>query len=166
MKGKNKMQLYVLDKNPSKAVEMLADCHIIKMCLETAQILSSVIENNHLTKSENLPKPYNPNHPVIKAIDNQFKINYVLDYNSELHKEYIRRFNKPHAYFKLVKDYFDILKKSTTIKDDFSFARDFKDFNSEKNDIVEAYREYYRYKKSIIKRWKYTNSVEPNWLLN
>ena len=31
-------------------------------------------------------------------------------------------------------------------------------------EIVEAYREYYRFKKSIIRNWKYTNAEEPEWL--
>lgn len=158
------MQLFILDKNPEKAVKMLADCHIIKLCLETAQILSSVIKNHNKQNNQLLPKPYNPNHPVIKAINNQFKINYVLKYNKALHNEFIYRFNKKHAYFSLINIYNKILFNDTDIKDDFSFAQDFKNFSTDEHDIVNAFKAYYKFKKSIIKRWKYTKTEEPNWL--
>jgi hypothetical protein len=159
------MQLFILDKIPQKAVKMLADCHIIKLCLETAQILSSVIKNQGKSSDPALPKPYNPNHPVIKAIDNQFKINYVLDYNKALHNEFIRRFNKKHAYFSLINIYEQILFNKTDIKSDFSFAQDFKNFSTEETNIFNAFKAYYKFKKSIIKRWKYTNAKEPSWLI-
>lgn len=37
------MNIFVLDKNPSMAAQMLCDCHVRKMCVETAQILSGVM---------------------------------------------------------------------------------------------------------------------------
>ena len=46
----------------------------------------------------------------------------------------------------------------------WSFARAFKGITIRTKDIVEAYREYYRFKKSIIRNWKYTNAEEPEWL--
>ena len=158
------MQLFILDKNPEVAVKMLADCHIIKMCLETAQILSSVINNMQKENDPNLPKPYNPKHPVIKAINSQCKINYVLKYNKALHNEYIHRFKKQHAYFKLIQIYERILFTPTKITHDYSFAMDFKNFNTTETDIFNAFKQYYKFKKSIIKRWKYTNAIEPEWL--
>lgn len=103
------MQLYVLDKNPSKAVGMLADCHIIKMCLETAQILSSVIENNHLTKSENLPKPYNQNHLEKSELEDRWKeipihsIETWIDLHNEIKKSklnYRFQLNENYAVFR------------------------------------------------------------------
>ena len=40
------MQLFILDYNPKKAAQMLADTHVRKMCLETAQILSAILIKN------------------------------------------------------------------------------------------------------------------------
>ena len=37
------MQLFILDHDPGRVPAMLCDVHVRKMCLETAQILSSVI---------------------------------------------------------------------------------------------------------------------------
>ena len=59
------MQLFILDRNPYRAVEMLADVHVRKMCLETAQILSAVMVINGNLLSENMPAIYNINHPQL-----------------------------------------------------------------------------------------------------
>jgi hypothetical protein len=160
------MQLFILDYEPKISVEMLSDCHVIKMCLETSQILSSVMFNLGIKRELFLPKPYNPRHPVIMAINNEDKINWLLDYNKSLHNEYIYRFNKEHSYYKLINSY-EIIRNKSLEKYDIKkldFARDFKDFACNKSDLVESFREYYKYKKTIIKRWKYTKREEPNWL--
>lgn len=160
------MQLFVLDYNPIKSAEMLSDCHLIKMCLETAQILSSVRFNNGMNHLSVLPKPYNPKHPVILAINNSYKLNWLLDYNKALHNEYIYRFNKKHSYFELINIYETLRNKAIKNynKENLDFARDFKDFSTDKFELIEAFRSYYRFKKSIIKRWKYTKRNEPVWL--
>jgi hypothetical protein len=158
------MQLYVLDYNPQKAVEYLADCHVIKMCLETAQILSYVRFNNGMEYIEGLPKPYNPKHPVIKAINSPEKINWLLDYNKAIHQEYIYRFNKEHAYHKIVDIYEGLRNSCGYSLEHLDFARDFKDFSTPKKDLVESFKDYYRFKKSIIKRWKYSKRIEPDWM--
>lgn len=159
------MQLFILDREPSVAVQYLSDCHVCKMCLETAQILSSVMFNKGITVDETLPKPYNPKHPVIQAIQSPEQINWVFCYYFSLHHEFYMRFHKPHAYNILKYTYADALydiKRNISCE---GLARDFKDFCTDKSDIVEAHRDYYRYKKSIIKNWKYTYREEPEWLL-
>ena len=91
-------------------------------------------------------------------------------YNCELHLEYFKRFKYRHAYAELSLHYCSKLAKIfedtfSYNKEDLTFCRDFKDFSSDKEDIVKAFRDYYRYKKSIIGRWNYTNAIEPDWLL-
>jgi hypothetical protein len=160
------MQLFILDYEPCVSAQMMSDCHIIKMCLETAQILSSVRFNKGFEHNEIIPKPYNTKHPVITAIDNQEKINWLLDYNRAIHSEYVYRFNKHHAYFKLIEFYEHLRDNSIKYydKSKLNFARDFKDFTTTKTDLIESFREYYKMKKSIIKRWKYTKRSEPEWM--
>ena len=82
------------------------------------------------------------------------------------HNEYIYRFNKKHAYFDLIGIYNHLKDLSETDYeiDSLDFARDFKDFNTSKQDLVESFRDYYKFKKSIIKRWKYSKRNEPAWL--
>ena len=40
------MNIFVLDKHPVIAASMQCDKHVVKMVLETAQILSTVARNN------------------------------------------------------------------------------------------------------------------------
>ena len=160
------MQLFILDHDPAQAARMLSDIHLRKMCLETSQILSALITNKGEELLPGMPKICNRNHPVIKALDNTAKINWVLSYNDERHREYFRRFHKHHAYSFLCRAYreklFSVL--AGEYADLWSFARAFKGITIRTKDIVEAYREYYRFKKSIIRNWKYTNAEEPEWL--
>ena len=95
------MQLYVLDYDPARAVQFLADVHVIKMCLETVQILSGVIVNSGGSLWDGMPRPYNPAHPVIRAIDTPAKLNWILLYNWLLQCEFLFRFHKRHAWFDL-----------------------------------------------------------------
>ena len=160
------MQLFILDHIPKNAASMLCDQHLRKMCLETAQILSSVMFLHGVTPVDGMPKPYNPHHPVIAALDNQHKINWTVLYNEALQREFLFRFGKAHAYAGLTPEYRKALfRENLKIRmEKLSFARDFKDIYIFEPDIVKAYRIYYKYKKSILKRWSYTNTKEPDWL--
>lgn len=171
------MNIFVLDRNPANAVCYLADCHVRKMCLEHAQILSTLVFMRNPRELPRIqvelqgPGPYNIKHPVITAVDTEAKLKYVLRYNIELHKEYIFRFGNFHTYFKLHRYYLQALLRSATTPSSYSsecspegLHRCFGSFVSPEQDLVYAYRDYYRYKKSIIRNWKYTNRQEPAWL--
>ena len=158
------MQLFVLDYDPAEATRMLCDVHLRKMCLETAQILSALLIRRGLLRSPGMPKPFNLNHPVITALNTPFKINWLLRYNENLHREFVFRFGKNHAYRNLCGIYSAKLYCYEKTAEDWSFCRNFKEFTSSEPDIVPAYRAYYRFKKSILKRWHYTRRSEPDWL--
>lgn len=171
------MNIFVLDRNPANAVSYLADCHVRKMCLEHAQILSTLVFMRNPRELPTIqfdlqgPRPYNTKHPVITAVDTEAKLNYVLRYNLELQKEYRFRFGKFHTYFKLHRYYVQALLLPGTplyniyaTCDPEGLHRCFGSFVSPEQDLVYAYRDYYRYKKSAIRNWKYTRRQEPAWL--
>ena len=159
------MQLFILDRNPIAAAHYLADCHVIKMCLETAQILSGVALRHIGYLPSGLPKPQNTIHPVIKAINTDQKMSWVLAYFESILEEYSNRFNKEHAYYNLPAVYCSLFPSAVNTEPECEgLATVFTNFNTKEKDIVEAHRAYYKFKKSIIKKWKYTNSKEPNWL--
>jgi len=103
------MQLFVLDPSPRRAVRYLADVHVRKMCLECAQILSCVLCARGGALEPGMPRPYNPAHPVVRAVDTQAKINWVAAYDQALQKEFLFRFGKPHAYAGLAARYCELL---------------------------------------------------------
>ena len=161
------MQLFILDYDPELVPGMLCDAHLRKMCLETAQILSSVLLAKGKQRQKDMPKPYNPKHPVIRALDTDQKINWAAAFNSALHAEYLRRFGKTHAYAVLCRGYENLLCLPGIRIDPegWSFARAFKGITITEPDIVAAYRTYYRYKKRLLlPNWVYTRTGEPDWL--
>lgn len=159
------MQLFVLDKKPTLAVHYLVDCHVIKMCLETAQILSGVILRYRGELSAGMPKPQNITHPVIRAIDTNAKVSWVLSYFESLLEEYSNRFGKKHKYDNLSGLYYSFFPVASKIAGNCNgLACVFTNFITNEKDMIEAHRAYYKFKKSIIKRWKYTNCKEPDWL--
>ena len=93
------MQLFVLDRDPADAAGMLCDVHLRKMCLENPQILSSCLVLRGVRLAEGMPRPFNVHHPVIKALDSAFKLNWCVAHNDALHQEYRRRFGKNHCYY-------------------------------------------------------------------
>lgn len=159
------MQLFVLDRNPLVAAHCLSDCHVVKMVLETAQILSGVVLRHFGHLPAGLPKPQNTTHPVIKAVNSNERLSWVLSYFEYILEEYSNRFNKEHAYYNLPAVYCSLFPYAVATKPDCEgLATVFTNFSTEEKDIVKAHRAYYRFKKSVIKKWKYTNCVEPAWL--
>ena len=136
------MNIFVLHEDPERAAQMLCDCHLRKMCVETAQVLSAVMMRKGMELVDDMPKPQNVNHPVIVAIDTNDKINWVCYYNSFLHMEYFRRFRNEHAYEELSWEYIHCLATSPC-NDCTDLAKCCGDMDVSDMDIVTAYRKYY-----------------------
>ena len=155
------MNIFVLDENPRKAAEMLCDCHVRKMCVETAQILSGVMIRREKKLLDGMPEPQNINHPVIVAAseNEHYALDWVLQYNSHLQQEYQRRFNKKHAYADLVDEYLLALWDLTDGECEH-LAKCCGDLDVADMDIVSAYRKYYtEVKKPQLQAkgmWKFT----------
>lgn len=154
------MNIFVLDEKPIMAVPMLCDCHIRKLCLETAQILSGVMIRRGMELLEGMSRPQNVNHPVIVAADRKESINYVLLYFGYLCCEYLERFGKIHAYHDLQIQYFKNLNRPAQGYAPDALAKCCGDLDVSGMDIVSAYRKYYRdvKKPTLLAKglWKFT----------
>ena len=164
------MQLFIIDKDPHKSAFSLADCHVRKQILETAQILTAYWVNSGHERLDWMPRPQNYNHPVAKAI-NQENVRWVMEHFYALLANFSYRFNKRHKYAKLTEKYVGCFIKENlfTILTDYSdvletFHRMFSGFTPEPGDIVSEYRQYYRWKSKHIKNFKYTGVNPPEWL--
>ena len=156
------MNIFVLNSDPAKAAKMLCDSHVRKMCVETAQILSGVMLRRGMELYEDMPKPQNINHPVIVAVDFAAfdeALDWVLNYNFALHKEYTMRFGSYHAYSELTLEYINELWSGG----DGSCEKLNKccgDLDVADMDIVSAYRKYYTEvkKPALLEKnmWKFT----------
>jgi hypothetical protein len=155
------MNIFVLDKSPSMAAQMLCDCHLRKMCLETAQILSGVMLRRGIALREGMPKPQNINHPVIVAADNDVSITWVEHYNLVLNVEFLHRFGKEHKFSKLCFEYSGALGLPNSSNGYIHLAKCCGNLDVSGLDIVSAYRKYYtEVKKPALQSkglWNFTN---------
>ena len=138
------------------------------MGLKTAQILTAYWVNSGFDLLRWMPKPQNYNHPVCKAI-NPNNVSWVLDHFEGLLTEFELRFNKDHKYEPFRFRYMDIMLEKHLIYlfdclDIETFHRMFSGFIPNPGDIVSQYREYYQWKSTQIKNFKYTWAKQPEWL--
>lgn len=151
------MNIFVLDRDPKKAAEFQCDKHIVKMCLETAQILSSALA---LNGKKTTFKQTHVNHPCcVWARNSQENYEWLYEHFLALLQEYTERYGKQHACFKLAKELspanFCCDKKEMT-----EFAMEMPDQYKTKN-AVESYRNYYLKEKVAFAKWRLGN--EPIW---
>jgi hypothetical protein len=178
------MNIFYLDDNPATAAHYHCDKHVVKMILESAQLLSTahrvldgemgqqLSKNNRKIKIWTLPdwredvlyKTAHYNHPcaiwVRKSIEN-----YKWLYNllTALCAEYRTRYGKVHA-------------TETKLLEDLSYppdnipkvpfteppqAMDLYPQCKVPGNVVQAYRNYYKEIKSEIAEWRYTE--KPYW---
>lgn len=159
------MNIFVLDEHPAKAVTMLCDCHLQKMCVETAQILSGVLLRRGEKLLPGMPRPQNLNHPVIVAAEKASSATkWVTDYNEFLHIEYLYRFGKGHACADLAVRYSELFAfgdRPSKRKWAHLLATCCGNLDVSGMDIVSAYRKYYTEvkKPQLVEKglWHFTN---------
>lgn len=141
------MNIFVLDEHPAKAATMLCDCHLRKMCVETAQILSGVLLRRGEKLLPGMPRPQNLSHPVIVAAEKDIHATkWVSDYNEFLNMEYSFRFGKCHSYADLAVSYSDTFafgNEPSKRKWAHLLATCCGNLDVSGMDIVSAYRKYY-----------------------
>lgn len=154
------MNIFYLARAPEQAAQMACDQHVVKMILETAQILSTALYLNGEWKT-GMYKPTHEHHPCVLWA-HEFAGNYawLLDYGYELLHEYNYRYHKIHAarkvYHKL--SYASMSKFGASIftSPPQCMPDRYKHWNP-----VTAYRNYYIGEKSRFARW--TVRPAPNW---
>jgi hypothetical protein len=155
------MNVFFLDRDPEKCAIAHYDTHVVKMILESAQLLSTA---HHLCGSGGPYKVTHQNHPSAvwaRATVNHYSWLYCL--MIRLGNEYTHRFGKEH---KTIRDHRDTLFETpSAIK-----ALGWQDppqampEHCQNEDAVTAYRNYYTTEK--LNLMKYTNRETPLWLAN
>lgn len=149
------MNIFVLDKNPTIAAQLHLDKHVVKMPLETAQMLSTV----------NGGYPYkatHKNHPcTIWARQSKANYMWLVNLGVELCKEYTHRYGKVHKCQAVIEQ-LQSPPESVPDGDMTAFAQAMPD-ECKREDAIEAYREYYRQRKAGFATWK--NRDVPRWML-
>ena len=152
------MNIFFLDFDTKKCAQYHCDKHVVKMILETAQLLCGT----HWVIGNEAPyKLSHKNHPcsiwVRESLSNYL---YLCDLGLELCKEYTYRYGRRHKSQDVIEwclinkpniQDVDFTSPPLAMGDEFKIG----------NDVIESYRNYYKESKSKIVSWK--NREKPEW---
>jgi len=151
------VNIFVLDRDPRKCARYHADTHVVKMTLETAQMLCTA---HQMLGNE---APYNMthvNHPCNKwTRESKDNYQWLLSLGEELLKEYTYRYDKIHGSTQVIawcRNYVPDLPEIGITERPQAM-----DDKYRSSDPVVAYRNYYRSEKRGICKW--TRRDTPDW---
>ena len=169
------MNIFALHNNPFIAALMMCDKHIVKMIIETCQILSMVLDSNmdiqyrsqDCPPSKQLGCPQYPKnhlkHPsTLWTMQSRGNYKWLVQHLRGLCSQYRDRYGKVHKLEGLIMIYEaqeKYLKFDNSKKTKFCIA--ITDKTLHHHDPVIAYRNYYNMEKSRFAKWK-TGAV-PAW---
>lgn len=152
------MNIFYLDTNIHKCAEYHCDKHVVKMCIEYAQLLSSV----HHMIGANFIGLYNlthKNHPcAVWARSSLQNYEYLFSLAIVLGEEYTHRYGKSHKSIGVVETMCIPDLPNTGFTDPPKCVPD--DLKP-MDDVVEAYRIYYKRDKAHFCKW--TKREVPEW---
>ena len=151
----------MIDSNPHIAAQNLGNRHVVKMLLESVQILCTT--HRILDKCDNpiLYKSTHVNHPsniwVRESYDNYM---WLYEHYIGLLDEYTFRYGKVHSCDRF-REFLKTPPKNIP-KIGFTNPRLAMPNKYKSNDYVESYRNYYRNEKQHLFEWK--NRNPPSWI--
>ncbi len=155
------MNIFISDLSPIVSAQNLDNKRVVKMVLETAQLLSTAIESYTQYPPTLLYKPTHINHPITKwCQENHDNFLWVYNHFLALCDEYTYRFQKPHKTIVQIKPLLEniIINNGNSPTNYQNSARHKEkgiDFSHEP-DITIAYQKY------LNARWK-TDKLIPKW---
>ena len=143
------MNFFYLDEDPFKSIEYHCDKHIVKMPLETAQMVCTIAHKY-------MSPPYLPvhaKHPCTlwggRTKGNFF---WLVMFGLALCKEYTFRYDRTHncekVLFEVGNECFDYLPPGVITDPPQAMPDEYKS-----PDVVKAYRRYYYFEKSRFAKW-------------
>jgi hypothetical protein len=154
------MNVFFLDENPKLSAQYHVDKHVVKMILETAQLLCGV---HHSTGQVTDQVPYklsHKNHPcAIWARESLSNYLYLCELGLELGKEYTYRYGKRHKSIDVIN--WCIVNKPNIPDIGFTTPAMAMPDEFKVDSVVESYRNYYMGAKSDLASWK--NREKPFW---
>ena len=150
------MNIFVLHHDPQVAAEKMCDKHVVKMILETAQMMCTVVA------SHGRDTPYRSTHEkhpcTIWAGHSRSNWNWLVDHGLALCAEYTKRYGKVHKSERIIK-----WCRDTNINLPCILLTPFAQAMPEqyRNECaVTAYRAYYHGEKADFATWK---TQTPDW---
>jgi len=166
------MNIFVLDKDPVKAAQAMDCVRLPKMCLESAQMMATVLrrhgaidEQMPLTKSGNPYKSTHQHHPcTVWAGDSRANFEWLGHHAIALCGEYFFRFGKIHACLNPIHK-MQLMYEMVSEGELTPFAQAMPDEYKD-DDAVVAYRAYYKSKADSKGGVHYRHTSPPDWWEN
>ena len=163
------MNIFRLSDDPKECAEMHCDKHVVKMLLETAQLLSTTIrmlEGDEVADSRGMYKLSHKNHPTsVWVRDNTGNYNWTIALLVYLCSQYRKRYAKCHASERLVPTLFNSIRgppERMRVEDSTTLPQCMPDKYKVDGDPVTAYRNYYRGEKAHFAKWD-RGTPTPVW---
>ncbi len=157
------MNIFVLDYDPTIAAQYHCDKHVVKMILESAQLLCTAHHVLDSQKHKYLYKKTHVNHPCAKWVrQSMYNYDWVYSLFVALCKEYTHRYGKKHLCETKLLDVLAVPPSNipTCLLTDYVCCMD--DQYKISKDPVENYQNYYKLSKAGI--LNYTNREKPDWI--
>ena len=164
------MNIFYLDRDPVVAAQMMCDKHVVKMILESAQMLCTahrVLDGDKYADKMGLYKLAHKNHPsTIWVRSSELNYRWLWEHYVALMNEYTYRYGKTHATSKLrnaldkTPDNMPPIQLTDT---PFTDPPQCMPAYCKGDDTVKAYQTYYIVEKSGFAKW--TNRVPPKFFM-
>ena len=154
------MNIFVLDYNPKKCAEYHCDKHVVKMILESAQMMCTVLA------LQNIKVPYKKthvSHPCTLWLQESLaNWHWLFDMTLALNDEYQYRYHKvkPHASIEVIQN---LPEPKLPDIARTKFAQAMPEIYKNTRSAVKAYRDYYQNEKYAICSW--TRRSQPKWFM-
>ena len=158
------MNIFYLSKDVSKAAEYQCDKHVVKMILESAQMLSTahrVLDGDKYADKVGLYKLVHKNHPsTIWVRSSPLHYDWLWKHMTALMREYTNRYKKRHATERLLEPLAQ-LPTNSAWGVPFTDPPQCMPDQYKCDNTVQAYRNYYLGDKAYFAKWSYTK--QPRW---
>lgn len=168
------MNIFVLDRDPAIAASYMCDAHVVKMIVESCQLLST-----HDRLAQDLPveddryKVTHQNHPCSKCLTSHWNRYWLSMHLDALLEEYTKRFGKLHKCEALYHKYWSYMYQLYPVAREAIILNTtmpkcvpavFRVKGDSIEAVVESYRRYYVYKSKTLPCFRYTKTDPPTWL--
>lgn len=160
------MNIFAVDVNPIRAAGSLCDRHVVKMPLESTQMICTVARFFNV---ESRYKSTHEKHPCVEWLAGNRKAwNWHLEYTRALFNEYTYRYGRKHRSQKVFEE---VTARFEGPTNDSAYMPSFvlcmpdkyKKFAWSQMDAVTAYRHFYIMEKRAFAKWDYTSP--PPWFI-
>tara|TARA_B110000977_G_scaffold67767_2_gene92013 strand:- start:6497 stop:7093 length:597 start_codon:yes stop_codon:yes gene_type:complete len=185
------MNIFVLDENPVRAAQLQCDKHVVKMILESGQMLSTahrvldgvktkgpsksgkrMVDKWHMSdsyKEDLLYKAVHVNHPcTVWTMESLANYAWHYDHFCALAIEYEYRYKKKHATFEKLEEILSMPPRNipqNVGQTPFKLAMQHEPQCMHEKDPVRSYQEYYYTKRDRFDM-KWTERPVPDWFVS